>query len=277
VHATDWTGAAEFSAHGETFRVEVARTPHGVFGRCPEIWHEDRGETLDDMLANLASSSEVLFQRQLAISKSIGNPGVRFTGHVKHLSELDHLKLLYCPDRDVANEAQTEIERHSHNPLYFPGLLFILRDRRHPHRRSAQWCALDLFEGLPNFVSGESDEQVAVQAMRDLIWDAEDDYARTVYKAGVVLGGHIPHLYGGPTLLECLEAPSRIGRRSAIHGLFHVVEWIPEVRDTVVDALRRAADRESEPLLRFFALGMADDIEREMNDHINEPVFDDEK
>jgi hypothetical protein len=277
VHATDWTGHATFEAHHESFSVRVAHTPNGYFGRCDEIWHEDRGETLEEMLANLRASAEPLFQRQLAISDALGKPGVRFTGTVRDLEPIGHLKLLYCSDRDVAQEAQTEIERHSHHPDYLPGLLFILQDTRHPNRRSAQWCVLDLFEGLPNFVTDEAGEKAAVDAMRNLIWDAEDDYARTIYKAGVVLGGHIPHLYGGPTLLECLDAPSKIGRRSAIHGLFHVVEWIPEVRDTVVDALRIHADKESEPSLRRFALAMALDIERGDNDHIPEPLFEEEQ
>jgi hypothetical protein len=112
--------------------------------------------------------------------------------------------------------------------------------------------------------------------MRDLLWDAEDDYARTIYKAGVVLGGHIPHVYGGPTLLECLHAPSRIGRRSAIHGLFHVVEWIPEMREQVVADLKVVAHSDREPLLREFASLMADDIDTGAFDHIQEPMFPDE-
>ena len=277
VHATDWTGHATFEAHGEVFTVRVAQTPNGFFGRCDDIWHEDRGQSLQEMLANLRSSSEPLFQRQLAISDALGDPGIRFKGTIRELDAIGHLKLLYCSDRDVAQEAQTEIERHSHNPAYLPGLLFILRDRRHPNRRSAQWCVLDLFEGLPNFVQDEPSEKESVLAMRNLIWDAEDDYARTIYKAGVVLGGHIPHLYGGPTLLECLDAPSKIGRRSAIHGLFHVVEWIPEAKDTVVDALRIHAEAEKEPLLARFALSIADDIERNENDHIPEPLFEEER
>jgi len=277
VPATEWKSTATFDAHGETFSVRVAQTAHGFFGRCDELWHEDRGDTLEEMLERLRLSSEPLFRRQLTTSDALGQHGQRFTGTIRDLDPIEHLKLLYCSDRDVAQEAQTEIERHSHNPLYLDGLLFILNDRSHPHRRSAQWCALDLFEGLPNFVTAEADERAAVEAMKNLIWDAEDDYARTVYKAGVVLGGHIPHLYGGPTLLECLDAPSKIGRRSAIHGLFHVVEWIPEVRDTVVDALRRHAGTEPEPSLQRFALGMATDIERGDNDHVLEPVFDDER
>ncbi len=276
VLATDWTGAASFEAYGETFRVRVARTPHGVFGRCDTLWHEDRGESEEEMLRNLRQNSEPLFKRQLSTNAALEQPG-RFTGHIRNLSPLEHLKLLYCEDRDVANEAKTEIETHASTCAHLPGLVAILDDRSHPNRRSAQWCVLDLFEALPSFCQGEADEREAVRAMRDLIWDAEDDYARTIYKAGVVLGGHIPDYHGGPILLECLKAPSKIGRRSAIHGLFHVVEWMPDMRTRVVQELRAAAAAEQEPLLRRFADDMANDIESADTDHVPEPAFEEER
>ncbi len=275
VLATDWKGSASFEAYGETFEVEVANTPYGVFGRSKELWHEDRGESVEEMLASLKASSEPLFQRQLAISRTLELPS-RFTGHIREIPPLDHLKLLYCEDRDIANEARTEIETHASSCLYLPGLIAILDDRSHPNRRSAQWCVLDLFESLPDFCKLEDDEIEAVRAMRDLIWTAEDDYARTIYKAGVVLGGHIPYRHGGPTLLECLHAPSKIGRRSAIHGLFHVVEWIPEMRDLVSESLRRVSQNDPEPVLREFAASMAEDIAVAAQDHRLEPVFPDE-
>jgi len=192
------------------------------------------------------------------------------------LAPIDLVKLLYSENRDVANEAKTEMEKHASSRVFFNSLIEILRDQRHPNRRSAQWCVLDLFEDLPSFATTPDDEEEAVDVMRDLIWDAEDDYARTIYKAGVVLGGHIPYVYGGPTLLDCLKAPSRIGRRSAMHGLFHVVEWIPEMRDQVVNALREAARIDPEPQLQEFASLMADDIANNAYDHIQEPIFADE-
>ncbi len=275
VLASDWKGTAFFEAHGERFTVEVARTPHGVFGRCPELWNEDRGETEEAMLANLAASSEPLLSRQLEISRSIERTG-RFVGHIRDLEPVDLVKLLYSENRDVSNEAKTEIEKHASSCVFFPALIEILNDRRHPNRRSAQWCVLDLFEDLVSFTSSTEDEAIAVKAMRDLLWDAQDDYARTIYKAGVVLGGHIPHVFGGPTLLECLHSPSRIGRRSAIHGLFHVVEWIPEMREQVVSDLKSISHSDSEPLLREFAALMADDIATGAFDHIQEPMFPDE-
>lgn len=275
VLASDWTGKASFEAHGETFEVRVARTPFGVFGRCDAIWHEDRGDTLELMLYNLRRSSEPLFQRQLLICETLERDG-RFTGHISELSPLDLLKLLYCRDRDVAHEARGVIEAQASSRVFLPALIAILEDRRHPYRRSAQWCVLDLFEDLPSFCEHEDEERAAVAAMKGLIWDADDDYARTIYKAGVVLGGHIPYTYGGPTLIECLRAPSRIGRRSAIHGLFHVVEWMPDLRDTVVAALREEAGNETDPQLKQFAIDMARDIENQDPDHIPEPVFPEE-
>ena len=274
VLTSDWTGDATFEAHGETFAVKVARTPHGVFGRCEELWHEDRGSTEDLMLINLRVSCEPLLKRQLEINRSLERPG-RFQGHIRELPPIDLINLLYSEDRDVANEAKTEIETHASNHVFFDCLIEVLLDRQHPNRRSAQWCVLDLFEDLPSYCQSQADEVVAVDAMKRLIWDAEDDYARTIYKAGVVLGGHIPHTFGGPTLLACLTAPSKIGRRSAIHGLFHVVEWLPEMKDQVVSELEKVAESDPESALREFARLMARDIAAG-NDHIQEPVFSDE-
>jgi hypothetical protein len=275
VLASDWTGRATFEAHGETFDVRVARTPYGVFGRCEEIWHEDRGDSLEEMLDNLRKSSEPLFQRQLNINQTLGVPG-RFKAHVSELEPLALLKLLYCSDRDVASEAKGVIEAQASSRMFLPGLLEILRDRRHPNRRSAQWCVLDLFEDLPSFCESNGEERAAVQAMKNLIWDAEDDFARTIYKAGVVLGGHIPERFGGPTLIECLQAPSRIGRRAAIHGLFHVVEWLPEMQGRVVSAISQIAESDPDPIIRAYAHEMAQDIADWDGDHHPEPVFPEE-
>ena len=276
VIASDWTGKTEFSAHGETFTVKIARTPNGVFGRCDDIWFEARGGTEEEMLANLRAGAEPLFHRQLRISRTLEREG-RFQGHLQELSPIDLFKLLYCEDRDVSNDARIEIETHASSYRFLPALLEILNDRSHQHRRSAQWCVLDLFEDLPTYCKSPEDEHKTVASIKNLIWDAEEDYARTIYKAGVVLGGHIPYTIGGPTLLDCLQAPSKIGRRSAIHGLFHVVEWLPEMRIPVVEALQEAAKRDSEPILRDYARHMARDIAASETDHVPDPVFDDER
>ena len=275
VLATDWTGNATFTAHGEEFQVKVARTPHGVFGRCEAIWLEARGDTLEEMLEQMAFDAEPLFVRQEVIARALGRAG-RFKGAVRDLSAIELLKLLYCVNRDVANDAQREIETHARSGLFTAALITVLNDRTHPYRRSAQWCVLDMFEDLPSFCTRDGDEEKAVQGIKGIIWDAEDDYARTAFKAGVVLGGHIPYRQGGPILLECLKAPSKIGRRSAIHGLFHVVEWLPDMRDEVVAALRKQSEIDPEPLLQSYAAAMADDIEADESEHFQEPIFSDE-
>jgi hypothetical protein len=275
VLASDWSGKASFDAHGETFEVETAATPYGIFGRCNAIWLEARGDTPEDMLKEMVRTAEPLFERQLLTCRCLEQTG-RFSGHIRDLGPEDLLKLLYCENRDIANDARIEIETHQSSHQFTPALITILKDDRHPNRRSAQWCVLDLFEDLPSFCRTEQEELDAVQAMKELIWNAEDDYARTIYKAGVVLGGHIPHKHGGPTLLECLKAPSKIGRRSAIHGLFHVVEWMPSMRDEVVAALLHEAESEPVPQLKEFARLMARDIAHADYDHIPEPIFPEE-
>ncbi|MCB8933317.1 MAG: hypothetical protein H6534_07745 [Chthonomonadaceae bacterium] len=276
VLAGDWKERATWSAYGETFPVTVARTPHGIFGRCDVLWHEARGETMEEMLANLETTAAPLFERQFAISKTLGLEG-RFGGHIRDLGPVDLVKLLYCPDRDVANEARTEIETHASLNVFTPALIEVLKDTRHPHRRSAQWCVLDLFEDLPSFCTNPTQENEAVAAMKELLWSSQDDYARTIYKAGVVLGGHLPDEEGEFALLDCLRAKSKYGRRSAMHGLFHVVEWHPGERERVVSALRAAAAVEPEPLLKTFASHMADDIEAQRFEHVEEPIFDEER
>lgn len=273
--ASDWSGAATFEAYGETFQVEVATTPYGVFGRSNAIWLEARGDTREEMLEEMERAAEPLFQRQFLINRTLEEEG-RFSGHIRDLNPEQLLKLLYCWDRDIASDARTEIETHAQGRQFTPALISILRDDRHPNRRSAQWSVLDLFEDLPSFAQTAEEEHDAVDAMKSLIWNAEDDYARTIYKAGVVLGGHIPHKLGGPTLLACLHAPSKIGRRSAIHGLFHVVEWLPSMRDEVVEALQRHAEVEPIPELKEFARLMSRDIAHGDYDHIPEPTFPEE-
>lgn len=272
VVASDWTEATGFEAYGETFEVAVARTVHGVFGRCEALWQEARGVSLETMMATLRAQAEPLFERQFAINRALGQEG-RFRRRIHELEPLDLLRLLYCEIRDVAAAAQVQIETHASSGLFLPALVEILHDRRHPCRRSAQWCVLDLFEDLPSFARTDAEQAEAVEAMRGLLLDAEDDHCRTVYKAGVVLGGHVSGKLGGPALLSALESPSRIGRRAAMHGLYHVVEWNPELRDIVVWALSGAANRDPEPVLRRYAADMARDIAAG-RDHVPDPIFD---
>lgn len=275
VLSTEWTGRAIFEKHGEKFEVEVAETPFGVFGRVEALWIEARGANLEAMIANLGEVTEPLFERQFMISRAL-EMEARFDGSISKLRGLELLKLLYCEDRDVAHQAHEYIEQSHYRHSYFPALCAILADRVHPWRRSAQWCVLDLFEDLPTYTASVDDERRAVDVMKALLWDATDDFARSIYKAGVVLGGHLPHRFGGDALLECLGAPSRIGRRSAIHGLFHVAEWVPEMQDRVVRALRDHAKGESDSQLSVYAFAMADDIMAGGPDHTLEPIFADE-
>lgn len=272
VLGSDWSGEATFVAHDEEFQVRVAKTHFGVFGRCDDLWNEARGESEDEMLQELAKASEPLFKRQFAISKCIGQ-STRYKGDIRDLSPLNLLKLFYCEDRDVANSAHLLVEVSKNRRSYFPSLCHILKDRTHPWRRSAQWCVLDLFEDLPSFTKSEQDEVDAVDAMKSLLMDAKDDFARTVYKAGVVMGGHLPHRRGNTALLECLESSSIIGRRSAIHGLFHVCEWVPELANDVVHKLRDHGKSEPDPQLAIFSFAIAEDILRKTIDHTPEPVF----
>ena len=276
VLSSDWTGETSFVAYGEMFHVKVAKTSFGVFGRCSELWNDAKADTEEEMLVKLQESAEPLFKRQFAIAKTIGQ-STRVKGDLRELPPLDILKLFYCEDRDVANSAHEIVEVSKYRNAYFPSLCHILKDRIHPWRRSAQWCVLDLFEDLPSFIKSKADEVEAVDAMKSILMDAEDDYARTVYKAGVVLGGHLPHRLGGKALLDCLKSPSLVGRRSAIHGLFHVCEWVPALTDEVVHELRENGKNESDPQLAIFSFAIAEDILRGTIDHTPEPVFAFEK
>lgn len=273
---TDWTQKSTFVRDNESFEIEVAVTPYGVFGRSQELWCEARGIDTESMLSEFSRVVEPLFQRLEAISRALES-SERMKEDWKQTSPFDLLRLLFCEDRDVAHCAHEYIEISHYRKKYLPSLCAILLDRKHPMRRSAQWCVLDLFEDLPSFISSAEEEQLAIDAMKQLLWDAEDDFARTVYKAGVVLGGHLPHRFGGEALLDCLSAPSAIGRRSAVHGLFHVCEWVPQMEDRVVHALREHAKSELNPQLSIFSYAIANDIESRGYDHTPEPIFEFEK
>lgn len=273
--ASDWTGESTLSTDGETFAVKVARTPHGIFGKVDQLWVDARGDSEQEMLRALELASKPLFERQWAISKTLGLAR-RFDGHVRELAPLELLKLLYCVDRDVAHDAQVEIESHASTKIFGPALIAILLDACHPQRRSAQWCVLDMFEDLPSFFDGNDDELRAIEAIRGLIWRADDDYARTIYKAGVVLGGHVCTEASAAALISCIEAPSKIGRRSAIHAVFHLAEWMPSKREAILAALNKAGESDPEPSLQTFARSIARDIEANETEHMMEPLFPDE-
>jgi len=275
VVGSDWSVAIPVTIEGDAFTIRLARRPYGVFARLEGVWNEVRAQTDQEAIATVIAEAEPFFTRQRLIGQAIGLEG-RYTGSVRDLAPLELLKLLFCPDRDIAAEAQTLIETHASLHLLGPSLVHILKDRSHAQRRSAQWCVLDLFEDLPSFCPDPQEAGEAIHAIQALMWDAEDDYARSVYKAGVVLGGHVCDDPAAAALFHCFHAPSRIGRRSAYHASFHLAEWRPDLRSQVLERLRQAALTDPEPLLAIFADKLADDVDRGEVDHVMEPMFPDE-
>ncbi len=275
IPASEWHGRANLEFDGDQYTVEVARTPWGVFGRCEALRAEAKGETEELMLDSLVESCEPLFERQAEISRIAGF-AERYTGSIRDLEPAIKLRLLYSSDRAIAHDAQLEIETGGELTLYGPALVSILLDSEHRHRRTAQWLVLDLFEDLQSFCPEESAMQEAVAAIKTMMWEAQDDFARTIYKAGVVLGGHVCNETSARTILQLISAPSRIARRSAMHASFHLCEWMPERKDDVLAALLNAAQNDSEPLLRPYCAGLIVDIKNEVIDHIAEPMFPDE-
>lgn len=275
VCASQFLEATTIHADGVDFAVAVAVTDFGVFGRCESLWNEARGENLEEMLGALRTGMEPMLQRLRAISATLGLSGLS-RQPIKTLAPIDLLKLLYCPDRDAAMEAQGAIESQASSHPFFDAMAAILWDKVHPLRRSPQWCVLDMLEDFPAFAKTPEQQKEAVDAIKALMWDARDDYCRTIYKAGVVLGGHVCTEDSADALIDCIAAPSRIARRSAMHAVFHLAEWMPHHRQRVVAALKEQAAKEPEPLLAAFAQSMAKDIAQEAHDHMTEPVFPEE-
>lgn len=261
-----------FKNQGEKFAAKIADTEFGIFGRCEELWLEARGETVEDVLDQLSESANPLLCRQRAIAKTL-EMDKRYTGRIKDLPPIQLLKLLFCEDRDVAHTAHTDIELQAGQHGYGLSLVNILKDRRHAMQRTAQWNVLDLLEDVSAFFTSDDEMHQVVDAIVELMWDAPDDYIRCIFKAGVVLGGHMSSKYSLPALTKCLEAPSAFGRRSAVHGLFHVVEWDATTRSTVIATLAEYAEQEPEKALKEFAVGIAEDLKHGVIDHLPEPIF----
>lgn len=275
VDASSFNERHEVEFRGETLVCFVARTPYGVFGRVDDRWNEARGETVEQVLEALKIGVSPWFDRMDAITACLGR-SERYHGFLTDLPSDDLVVLLYCPDRDVAQHALVEIEKRASTGIFTEALIRILNDDQHPHRRIAQWCALDIFEDISAFARTEADQIKVIRAIRDLIWRAEDDYARTIFKAGVVLGGHICSHAAADALLECLRAPSKVGRRSAIHACFHLAEWLPSRRNDIVMRLNACSRTDEDPLLRDFAACIAHDIASGASEHVDEPTFTEE-
>ncbi|MCH8275744.1 MAG: hypothetical protein IH851_13255 [Armatimonadetes bacterium] len=275
VKPRDFKRTVRFEIHGEAFTVHVAETPFGVFGKCEDLWAEAKAPNENQMLVNLRRELEPLFNRQFAISRTLGMTR-RYDGAISDLPPTQLVRLLYCPDRDVAHTAMSSVEAHAGDGLYTPALIRVLQDRSHPLRRIAQWCTLDIFEDLPNVCATAEQAKEAVAAVQGLMTRAADDYARAIYKAGDVLGDHVANEDAAEALLKVLvDGPEPYGRRSAIHGLFHLCEWMPEKKEEAVAALKRASRTDPEPVLRQYAKVMIQDIVQ-AGPHGPEPVLPDE-
>ncbi|MBA4292571.1 hypothetical protein C0431_06330 [bacterium] len=275
VTSSDWRESSSHIFRGEEYEVQWAETEQGLFGRIINLWNEARGSSLDEVLAELESGAAPWFERMDSISRAIGLEN-RFHGQISELSNPQLAALLFADDRDVAYTAVIEIEKRASRVQFAEAFVTILSDNLHPNRRTAQWCVLDMLEDYKAFCRSEAEVQAVVTAVHNLMAHAPDDFARTIYKAGVVLGGHFCNEPAAEALIACLTSPSKIGRRSAMHAVFHLVEWLPDHRSQVVRALRESAETESEPLLREFALSQASDIESGAHDHKSEPIFPEE-
>jgi hypothetical protein len=270
-----WKPGGVLNVRGEDLTFDFAETDYGFFGRVEHLHNEALAENLEDLKVKLAEGCSPWFDRMEAIGRALGLPG-RFRGSMTELTSDSLVTLLTCPDRDVAATAVSKIERRASEGVFLPSFLAILREARHPYRRIGQWCVLDMLEDHSAFAKTESEVTEVCAAIRDMMWDNPDDYARVVYKAGVVLGGHIVTPSAADALMACLNAPSRYARRSAMHAVFHLAEWMPERRIDIVAALKKAEVNETEPLLRAFAGHQARDVENQATDHVQEPVFPDE-
>lgn len=260
VKHNDFVRAARFEAYGEAFSVAIAHTAFGVFGRCDSLKAEAKGVTEAAMFENLRKEVEPLFQRQFAISRILGLSR-RYEGAVQDLAPADLIKLLFCVDRDVAHVAMMTIDARATSGLFTPSLIRILRDESHPNRRIAQWCALDIFEDLPNVCVSTEQLNEAIASVQEFMMKSPDDYARAIYKAGDVLGDHIASVTAGEALLRVLESgPQPFGRRSAIHGLIHFCEWFPQQKELVLQKLEAAAKSDPLPVLREYAKATIGDI-----------------
>lgn len=271
----DWKEISHHDFRGETYEVQWAETDQGIFGRVIGLWNEARGQSREEVLRNLEQGAEPWLNRMDIITEALGLPS-RFHGYINELSSPDLAALLFARDRDVAYHALTEIEKRASQLQFADAFVEILSDTCHPYRRTAQWCVLDMLEDYRAFCRSEGEVQAVVDAIAQFMGETDDDYCRAVYKAGVVLGGHFCNEPAARALIRLLTAPSKIGRRSAMHAVFHLVEWLPDHRIEVVDALRKAAETESEPLLKDFALSQAKDIEAGATEHKEEPVFSEE-
>lgn len=275
IPVSEWHGRTILHAEGDDYEVVVARTPWGVFGRCEALRAEAKGDSDEEMLDELLGVCEPLFVRRRQVGDLLGLDGP-YRGRMRELDDISLLKLFYAPDRAISHDAQNALETRGRLAEFGPALVSILKERDHRNRRTAQWLVLDLFEDLSSYCPTSATESEAVQAIKTLMWEANDDYARTIYKAGVVLGGHVCTPESAATIIELMNAPSKIARRSAMHASFHLCEWMPTRKDQVLRTLEEASQNDPEPLLRGYCAALAKDVKNEVIDHVAEPIFPEE-
>jgi len=272
VKAEEWTRRTTLSTPDEDVEVRWAQRGELLIGQIDHYWVTAQGTTEKEVNGKLLKGIKPLFDRQREIGWLIGHDG-RYMGSFKELSPVGLVRCLYAVDRDIAREAKLQIETHATLAVFAPTLIAILEDQVHPQRRSAQWAVLDLLEDTPSFFPDPESQLVAIEAIQNLMWDATDDYARTVYKAGVVLGGHICTDPAAEALLSCFDAPSKFGRRAAYHASFHLAEWKPELRDRIVHALRDRSRSDNDFPLASYCTDMANDVQSGGVDHVGDPLF----
>ncbi len=275
VTSDQWKESSDHQFRGENYEIHWAENEHGIFGRIIDLWNEAKGNSKSEVLIELEIGAAPWLDRMDCISSALGL-STRFHGRIRDLTSPQLAALLFATDRDVAFSALTEIEKRASQLHFADAFIAILRDHSHPYRRTAQWCVLDMLEDHRAFCKSDSETQSVVDAILALMMTAPDDYARTIYKAGVVLGGHFCNEPAAEALITCINAPSKIGRRSAMHAVFHLVEWLPHHRMEVINTLTAAADKESDRLLKEFALSQANDIRNGASEHKEEPVFPEE-
>jgi hypothetical protein len=267
-----WNQIVSWEFHGKIFEVLVAETHQGFFGRCEGMRAEAMGASLQGMLKELKKTCEPLYQRRMEVARRLDLPEP-YQGSLNDLDLLSLFKLFFANDRALAHDAANRLETGLPHAMMPHAMLEILRETQHQNRRVAQWLVLDMLEHHESYVTSEVTDADFASALRDLMWDAQDDYARTIFKAGVVLGGHMCTPASANTILELFSAPSAIARRSAMHASFHLREWMPEQEQSVLEKLALIAESDPEPLLTVYANGLRADILSGDTDHVLEPTF----
>lgn len=270
-----WNQAVTWTFHGRSFEVLVATTSQGYFGRCEGMRAEATGVGLEEMLKELERTCEPLYRRRTEVAAKLGLDEP-YQGSLNDLDILSLFKLFFANDRALAHDAANRLETGLPHAMMPHLLLEVLKESKHQNRRVAQWLALDMLEHHESYTNAEVTDVEFAEAIKTLMWNATDDYARTMFKAGVVLGGHMCTAASAKTILALISSPSPIARRSAMHASFHLREWMPEQEEAVLSILKQVELNDPEPMLRAYANGLQADILSGDTDHVLEPTFSNE-